>query len=42
MSIYVCVCIYVKEFIIHSQRECLAKFTVTIADVFLHERNIKN
>lgn len=42
MSMYVCLYIYVQEFIIYSQREYLAKFTVTIADVVLRERNIKN
>ena len=42
LDMSVCVYIYVQEFIICSQQEYLAKFTVTIADVALHERNIKN
>jgi len=38
----VCVCIDVQEFIICSQPEYLARFRVTIADVVLDERNVKN
>lgn len=34
--------IYVQEFIFCSQHEYLAKFTETIADVVLHERNVEN
>lgn len=34
--------IYVQELIICSEQECLARFTVAITDVVLHERNIKN
>lgn len=38
----VCVCAHVQEFIICSQQEYLAKFTVTIADVVLHKGTVKH
>lgn len=35
-------CVYVQEFIFCSQHEYLARFTETIADVVLRERNVEN